>query len=311
VTPLQARAAFDQLQGTLTRRIGEIETALFDLVARLEASVDFPEEGYHFVEPGALAGAIDALIGRTEALLDDAERGRLVREGLQVVIVGKPNVGKSSLFNALVGASRAIVTDLPGTTRDLLTELIDVGGLPVMLVDTAGLRPANDAIESEGVARARAAQAVADVVLVVLDGSSPLEDGDREILVQTANSKRLIVSNKADLPRAWTAPDAVPVSAKTHDGLEELRNKLATTVDFEPLRDTPEITNMRHAALVHRAREALVRARAATLAAGVSLSEEFVLADLQEARAALEEIVGRRTPDDLLEHVFSRFCIGK
>ena len=127
-TPLQARAAFDQLDGTLTRAIAGIDATLFDLIARLEASVDFPEEGYHFVEPGALAQAIDGLIERTAALLGDARRGRLIREGLQIAIVGEPNVGKSSLFNALAGASRAIVTDVPGTTRDLVTEVVDIEG---------------------------------------------------------------------------------------------------------------------------------------------------------------------------------------
>src|SRR5712691_574429 len=144
VTPLQARAAFDQLDGTLTRAIADIDAALFDLIARLEASVDFPEEGYHFVEPGALAAAIDALIARVGALLADARRGRLIREGLQIAIVGEPNVGKSSLFNALVGSARAIVTDVPGTTRDLVTEVIDLDGLRVTLIDTAGLRETHD-----------------------------------------------------------------------------------------------------------------------------------------------------------------------
>ncbi len=173
VTPLQARTAFDQLDGTLTRAIGAIDATLFDLIARLEASVDFPEEGYHFVEPGALAQAIDGLLERTRSLLGDARRGRLIREGLKIAIVGEPNVGKSSLFNALAGAARAIVTDVPGTTRDLVTELVDIEGLRVTLVDTAGLRDTADPVESEGVARAHQAIAVADLVLRVEDRSRP------------------------------------------------------------------------------------------------------------------------------------------
>src|SRR5882672_435110 len=176
-TPLQARAAFDQLDGTLTRAIAAIDAALFDLVARLEASVDFPEEGYHFVEPGALAAAIDALIARVGALLADARRGRLIREGLQIAIVGEPNVGKSSLFNALVGGARAIVTPMPGTTRDLVTEVVDLDGLRVTLVDTAGLRDTTDPIEVEGVARSHQAVAVADLVLSVEDQSRPRSSG--------------------------------------------------------------------------------------------------------------------------------------
>ena len=310
VTPLQARAAFDQLQGTLTRAIGEIDAALFDLIARLEASVDFPEEGYHFVDPRALVGSIDLLIARSASLLSDARRGRLVREGLQIAIVGKPNVGKSSLFNALVGASRAIVTDVPGTTRDLVTEVVDFDGVRVTLVDTAGLRATRDIVEVEGVERARRAQDVSDLILLVLDRSQPLDDADREIVSQTRAYKRLTVANKADRPPAWEE-ETEGVSATTGAGLDALRRRIAEALDIEPLTDRPEITNVRHIALVERAHEALVRARTAASPDGGRLSEEFVLADLQQARAALEEISGRRAPDDLLAHIFSRFCIGK
>src|SRR5207249_7109137 len=147
----------------------------FDLIARLEASVDFPEEGYHFVDPEPLARELDDLVARTRGLLADARRGRLIREGLQIAIVGRPNVGKSSLFNALVGAARAIVTEVPGTTRDLVTETIDLEGLRVTLVDTAGLRDTDDIVESEGVRRSRGAVDVADLVLVVADGSQPMD----------------------------------------------------------------------------------------------------------------------------------------
>jgi tRNA modification GTPase len=317
VTPLQARAAFDQLQGTLTRTIGDVDAALFDLIARLEASVDFPEEGYHFVDARTLATEVDRLIARTSALLADARRGRLVREGLQVAIAGRPNVGKSSVFNALAGASRAIVADMPGTTRDLVTEVVDLDGLRVTLIDTAGLRESDDAVESEGVDRARRAQRVSDLILFVIDRSRPLEPDDS---FQTIGNKRLIVANKADLPAAWRSAEAeqvfglgevVEVSALTGEGIAMLRERIAMALDVEPLSDRPAITNVRHIALVQRAHEALVRARTAALGDGGSLSEEFVLADLQDARAALEEIAGRRAPDDLLEHIFARFCIGK
>jgi tRNA modification GTPase len=311
VTPLQARAAFDQLQGTLTQTIGAIADSLFDLIARLEASVDFPEEGYHFVNPTELANAIDALLERIAALVEQAERGRLVREGFQVTIVGKPNVGKSSLFNALLGASRAIVTDVPGTTRDLLTEVVELDGLRVTMVDAAGLRPTSDAIEQEGVLRARHAQTVSDVLLVVLDGANPLEEADRQILEETARARRVLVSNKADLERRWMEPAALAVSAKTLAGIDDLRRQLIEALDAESFRERPEITNVRHADLVRLAQTALVRARSAALSENGSLSEEFVLADLQDARRAFEEISGRRTTDDVLAHIFSRFCIGK
>jgi tRNA modification GTPase len=317
VTPLQARAAFDQLQGTLTGAIGEIDAALFDLIARLEASVDFPEEGYHFLEPGALAGAIDRLRDRTTALLASARRGRLVREGLQVAIVGRPNAGKSSLFNALAGAARAIVTDVPGTTRDLVTEVVDLDGLRVTLVDTAGLREAGDPIEAEGVSRSKQAQRAADVVVVVLDRAEPLTRADLDIIAARAD-RRVVVANKMDKPAAWRLDaleragcDAIEISAATGEGMDQLRERLGRALGADIDHDRPAITNVRHEALVRRADEALTRARAAALADGASLSEEFVLADLQDARDALEEITGRRVTDDLLAQIFGKFCIGK
>jgi tRNA modification GTPase len=311
VTPLQARAAFDQLQGTLTELVSDIDAALFDLVARLEASIDFPEEGYHFVEAGAVSSTLDVLIERTERLLAEGARGRMVREGLQVAIVGKPNVGKSSVFNALIGSSRAIVTNVRGTTRDLLTEVIDLDGLRLTIVDTAGVRETSDVVEVEGVRRALQAQAVADLVLVVLDGSLALDSEDREIIDRAADVRSLMVQNKSDLEPAWHQPGVLRVSAKTREGMAELRQAICAALDVEPLSDRPEITNVRHIALVQRANDAMVRARAAAGGAGASASEEFVLADLQGARTALEEISGRRVSDDVLAHIFSKFCIGK
>jgi len=310
VTPLQARAAFDQLEGTLTGAIREIDAELFDLVARLEASVDFSDEGYHFLEPADLSRRLEELMGRARALVAEGRRGRLVREGLEIAIVGKPNVGKSSLFNALAGASRAIVTEVPGTTRDLVTEVVDVGGLRVTLVDTAGIRATRDVVEAEGVARARQAWEIADLVIVMVDGSAPLDDVDRQVLEETAVCRRMLVSNKTDLG-GERRPDFVPVSARTGEGLDAVRAGIARAIDVESLDDPPAVTNLRHVALLERAYDALSRARAAAGAGGTALSEEFVLADLQDARAALEEISGRRTPDDVLAHIFARFCIGK
>ena len=234
-----------------------------------------------------------------------------MREGFQVAIVGKPNVGKSSLFNALVGASRAIVTEVPGTTRDLVTEVMDLDGLRVTLVDTAGLRPTDDVVEAEGVSRARRAQEVADLVLVVVDGSLPLDRADEDDNLY----KQLIINDLSYQTRPISATMAshgfLPVSAKTGAGFDLLRAGIARALDVEPSIDPPAITNIRHIALVERAHHALSRAHSAAGGNGDALSEEFVLADLQDARAALEEISGRRTPDDVLAHIFSRFCVGK
>ena len=199
VTPLQARAAFDQLEGTLTKTIGEIERDLFDVIAKLEASLDFPDEGYHFVAPREARTSLAGIIARIDGLLAQASRGRLVREGAQVAIVGAPNVGKSSLFNALLNTNRAIVTAIPGTTRDLLTERADIGGLSLSLVDTAGVRDTMDVVEQEGVSRARDTLRVADLAIVVLDRSRPLSVEDRDVLEATAHQRRVVVRNKSDL----------------------------------------------------------------------------------------------------------------
>jgi tRNA modification GTPase len=315
VTPLQARAAFDQLEGTLTEAIAQIESRLFDLMARLEASLDFPDEGYHFVERSGAAAELDAIGKQIETLLARAARGRLIREGAQIAILGTPNVGKSSLFNALLNADRAIVTPIAGTTRDLLTERADLRGLAVGLVDTAGIRKSDDVIEREGVVRARQAADVADLTIVVLDRSRGLTDEDRALVGSAiAGPPHVIVANKTDLPEAWTPEsswDAVAVSAKTGDGLPKLIDTLASRLGAAPeRRDQPLVTNVRHAALLDRARIAIGRAGEA-LSDASSTSEEFVLADLQEASTHLQEITGRRTTEDLLRHIFERFCIGK
>lgn len=308
VTPLQARAAFDQLQGTLTGRIATIDETLFDLIAGLEASIDFPDEGYHFLEPADAARAIADIQATVRSLLDSARRGRLVREGVTVAITGRPNVGKSSLFNALAGAGRAIVTDEPGTTRDLVSEVLDLDNARVTLVDSAGIRETDSRIEQEGVARARRAREVADLVLVVLDGSQPLGEDDVRAIDEVSPAKRILVANKSDLPAAWRRDDCVSVAARTGEGLDRLHDAMLAALEIERLGDVPAVTNVRHEALLRRTDAALDRALASALRGA---PEELVLADLQEARQALEEVRGRRGADDLLVHIFERFCIGK
>lgn len=315
VTPLQARAAMDQLEGTLTSVIAGLDATLFDLAARLEASLDFTEEGFHFVTPADAVVELDRLRDGLHALIAAGRAGRVLREGSTVVIAGAPNAGKSSLFNALVGSGRAIVTDVPGTTRDLLTERVDVLGLPVTLVDTAGLRDSEDAIESEGVARARQAQEIAALRVVVLDGDVADVEAHRRLLEHAA-APRVVVISKQDRPRAFdvaalgsAAAAAIAVSAVTGAGLDALRGAIAAALSGgEVLRDSPALTNVRHLALVETAAARVAAARDA-LAAGAT--EEIALVELNAARDALEAITGRRSADDLLHHIFSRFCIGK
>jgi tRNA modification GTPase len=311
VTPLQARVAFDQLEGTLTTRLREIDAALLDLAARLEASLDFPEEGYHFITPAAAAQALTSVAASIDGVLADAARGRMLREGVTAAIVGRPNVGKSSLFNRLAGAARAIVTDVPGTTRDLLTERIDIGGVPFTFVDTAGMRrEAGDAIEEEGIARARQAAAAADVVIVVVDRSRPVADDDRMLMHAPAH-ERILVASKSDLPPAWDAHEAgaLPVSSLTDEGIADLRLRLTgACAGLADARDRPALANVRHTALLERARTSIDRARRSALD---GVPEEFVLTDIHEARARFDEITGVRPHDEVLRTIFERFCIGK
>jgi len=315
VTPFQARAAMDQLEGTLTSAIARIDASLFDLAARLEASLDFPDEGFHFITREQATNEVAAIAEALSALARDGRTGRVVREGRSVVIVGRPNAGKSSLFNALVGANRAIVTDVPGTTRDLLTERVDLGGVPVTLVDTAGQRDGGDIVEIEGVQRARDAQAVAALRLVLVDGSVGLEPESLSLITQV-RVPSLVIVTKCDLERAWplnalgsAASEALETSVAAGTGLDLLRQRMTMALTGrEELRDVPAISNVRHLALVEDAHAAVVKAIDEL---GAGATEELVLAELGAARRALEAITGRRSTEDLLEHIFARFCVGK
>ena len=334
-TPLQARVAFDQLTGTLSGRIAGIERELFSLAARLEASIDFPDEGYRFVAGGEARAALERAAAMVDELLATAARGRVIREGATVAIAGRPNVGKSSLFNRLVGSDRAIVHQVPGTTRDLLTETVTLGGLRVTLADTAGVRESDDLVEREGVARAARAHAAADLVLLVLDGSEPLTAEDRRLLELAGESPAwLVVANKADLPAAWDAPaipGAVRVSCVDGTGVNALTGSIARILAGErdgdrqpacagggqgrdgvsqPGREPVVLTNARHIQLLEEARAALDEATN-LLAADPGVPEEIVLSEIQRAREALEQVTGKRTTDDLLHEIFSTFCVGK
>jgi tRNA modification GTPase len=310
-TPLQAQTAFDQLNGTLSTAVRAIDDELFDLIARLEASIDFPEEGYHFVEPGAVGRAIDSVRQRIDALLSSSGRGRIVREGVQVAIVGSPNAGKSSLFNALVGAHRAIVTAIPGTTRDVLSEVVDLGGVRVTLVDTAGIGETTDPIEQEGIRRARQAADSCDVMLVVCDGTQPCNADAFLPHAGRSMQRAIVVASKADLPALWHRDDAIAVSTVTGHGLDRLIDQILVNFDCAVERDVPSVSNVRHIRLLGEVKESLTGAAAALSDSAGTLPEEFVLSDLQRARMLLEQIIGLRGAEAHLEYIFSRFCVGK
>jgi tRNA modification GTPase len=313
VTPSQARVAYDQLDGTLSRALAEIAGALFDLRVRLEASLDFPDEGYHFMDPDAAERELAAIDQRVSALLAGSRRGRLIREGRRVVILGPANAGKSSLFNRLLQTDRAIVTEEAGTTRDLLTERVDIGGVPVTLVDTAGIRDASGLVEREGISRAMAAGSSAAVRLIVLDATGPFEPQWEP--VQNSGQPRVVVANKSDRPSVWEAlrsPQDDPMiraSMLTGEGLDDIRGALIGALGAgELLGDMPSVANVRQIALLETVAASVREARDAVAA---RQHEELVLAGLQDAQRALDEIVGRRTAEDVLQAIFSRFCIGK
>jgi tRNA modification GTPase len=309
-TPLQAQMAFDQLEGTLSERIAALDRKLLDLIARLEASLDFPEEGFHFIEPHEVATRLGDVIDELNGVLSHATRGRLIREGATVVITGRVNAGKSSLFNALIGQERAIVTDVPGTTRDFLTETIDLNGLAIMLVDTAGTRETKDAVEREGVVRAMRARDAADLVLVVIDSAEELTEDDRRLIGFDDGHARLVVASKCDREPKWEMTEAIRVSTARGEGLDDLRcAMLRSLTGREGLRDPAAISNFRHVLLLQEARTALTHARTAINDAGAP--EEFVLADLHRARVSLGEVVGIGSSEETLDYIFSHFCIGK
>lgn len=317
VSPAQVRAATAQLDGSLSAAIAEQAGSLRRLETLLEASMDFPDEGYRFIEPPEVHAALARVGDGMARLLATGGRGQLVRDGAKVVIAGVPNVGKSSVFNALVGADRAIVTSVAGTTRDIVSERLVIDGALLVLADTAGLRDCADVVEAEGVRRASSAVASADIVILVLDGSRPMSDAEGALLRARGGRSVIVVRNKADLPVVWSdadgAVDALPVSALTGQGMAALVAAIGRAVSALGGAGTEAVivTNERHRVLLAHALAHVRQAAAELAASGHQLPEEFVVADIRAALQALEEVIGRRTADALLDEIFAGFCIGK
>lgn len=311
-TVFQARVAAAQAEGSLSRRLAPLREALADLLARGEAAVEFADEAEVHLPREALTSGIREAAAEARRLLAGFRTGRLVREGATAALTGMPNVGKSSLFNALLARERAIVSAVPGTTRDTLEESVDLDGIPLRVVDTAGLRPAADAVEAEGVRRARAAIDEADLVLLVLDVSrdpGPDECLALRLAVEEASPRTLIVANKSDLPAAGTLPEgAIRVSARTGEGLASLREAMRERLVGSELVEDPVLTDARHAEALGRASRGLEQALAA---ASAGVPEDLVLEDLREAMRHLGEITGEFDDEALYERIFSTFCIGK
>lgn len=312
-TLYQAKVAAQQLEGALSHRLKPVKDKLVELIAVLEAGIDFAEDDVSVLPPAEIVLRLAEVRAPLQRLLASFGYGKVVHEGLTLAIVGRPNVGKSSLFNLLVERERAIVTATPGTTRDLVTETVALGGIPVRLVDTAGIRHALDEAESIGIKKSMEALADADLVLVVLDASQPLDDVDRELLHDVEARAAIVVRNKSDLGSApWQAVDSfnvVETSAVFGRGMEELRQAVLAHVGGE--RGTQEsgfLTNVRQQDLVTKS---LAGLDAAENAVANNIPHEMVLMDLYNALRPLDEITGATTADDILNLIFSTFCIGK
>lgn len=304
-TLFQARAAARQLGGSLSHAVAPHKQKLVGLIATLEAGIDFAEDDVSVLPWDDVRARIGEISAPLQQLARSFAYGKLVREGLTLAIMGRPNVGKSSLFNRLVERERAIVTATPGTTRDLVTESVSLGGIPVHLVDTAGIRTAADEAESIGVRKSMEAMAEADVVLMVTDLSQA-----EEPIAEIAESRTILVGNKCDLAAARNDAARVRTSALTGEGIDELRQEILRHIhaDGGSERESAVLTNVRQQRAVQAAIDAL---GAATKAAEMQTPHEMLLLDLYAALRALDELTGATTTDDILNLIFSTFCIGK
>lgn len=312
-----AELALSQASGALSKHVAELREALLDILVQVEAAIDFPDEDIELLQRPKLVEKISGLADKITAISATYEWGRLFREGAEVCICGRPNVGKSSLLNALLGEARVIVTPIPGTTRDVIEESINLDGLPVVIWDTAGIRETGDQVEQLGVQLARQYLEKADAAIVVFDGSEKLTAGDLAVLESVRDKKRLVVINKNDLPMAFSvdeiqcqdgAAELVLVSAKSGDGIDLLKSTLRSSLLNYQAEPVVAVTNIRHRSDLMRSADSLEQA-ASTLGSG--LPPELVAVNLNEAREALEEIIGIVNNDDILERVFKNFCIGK
>ncbi len=311
--------AMDQLEGRLSRRIKEIRAGLMDLLVELTVNIDYPDEDIELITYDKLREGLNRAQESVDELLAGSNTGRLISEGIKVAIIGKPNVGKSSLMNALLRESRAIVTDIPGTTRDTIEESLSIDGIPVILTDTAGIRETTDKIETIGIERSKASVDSADLVLFMVDGSRELDEEDEFIAGHLQPGKTLIVINKTDLEQKTTPGDV----GRLADGAEIIETSLADEAGARAVEEailarvmsgetkqgeSVMVTNARHEALL---REASQSVKDALVLAGQEEPLEIIEIDVKQAYESLGEIIGEAVEDDIINEVFSRFCLGK
>ena len=318
-TDLSRKIAVEALAGKLSDTVNELNDRLATLLAEIEASIDFPEEDLDFMKVEAQLQTARAVQNDLTILLETATEGRLITQGVNVAILGKPNVGKSSLLNALVGTTRAIVTDIPGTTRDTIEEMINIGGIPLKLIDTAGMRHTDDIIELQGVERSKAVLDRAELLLLMFDASQPLNDADLELLKTAQSSRAILILNKMDLP-VVTSPTAllahcpkkrvVETAIPDGKGLDKLKASVSEELLGGELviGESPIVTNARHQEALRRANEGLNYA-IESLENG--MPPELIAVDLRISLDGLGDIVGKTTTEDILDRIFSQFCVGK
>jgi len=314
-TELALSAANEQLAGKLSQRIGSLRDDLVKTLAHIEAHIDFPDEDIAPDTKEQLLNRLEGAVTFMDTLLRTANEGQILRRGVRTAIIGRPNAGKSSLLNQLLGHDRAIVSATPGTTRDTIEETANIRGLPVVFIDTAGLREAADDIEAEGIRRSRESLAKAELILHVLDGTEPFTDADESLLQEFEGKKRILVRNKSDQPNRLNLPEKFPlttvdVSCTTGAGMEPLKDAIkeclwSGEIKAEMLQ---VMINSRHQEALKRAREATLRTIDA-LRSGLTL--ELPAMELRIAANAVGEIVGKTSTEDLLDSIFSQFCIGK
>ena len=318
-TELSRKAAVSQLEGGLKNKVHELREEILDMTAAIEAAIDYPEHDVEEETYSVMAERVNRLKAEINKLLATADMGRIIREGVEAVILGKPNVGKSSLLNLLLMEERAIVTDIPGTTRDTVEEYMNLGGIPVKIVDTAGIRETGDTVEKIGVEKSRTRAENADIIFLVLDASIGITDDDKEILEFIKGKNAIILVNKTDIAvnidtellcRYTDRENIIFVSVKENEGMDRLTERfkeMFLSGDVEA-KESVMINNVRHKNMLAKAIEALDRA---SVTIETRMPEDFISMDLQDALTALGEITGDRVDDEIIDRIFTRFCLGK
>ena len=310
--------SLEQLRGDLRDKIGSFKKALLDVTAHVNVVLDYPEEGIDDPLPSNLRENLENVYAEADRLISSYDKGKKIKEGIKTVIAGKPDVGKSTLLNSLLKEERAIVTHIPGTTRDVIEEIINIKGIPLVLTDTAGIRKTEDIVENIGVEKSKKFIENADLVLLVLDASRELESEDREVIqeIQNNNKKTIVLLNKIDLERKieldeFGLENILEISAKDNIGIEDMEERIYSYIVEEKVEDSSEkliITNIRHKTALEKTKDA-IRNIFETIDAGMPM--DLISVDLKEALDSLSEITGEISSEDILDHVFGNFCVGK